>query len=98
MNTGRLKKIGDRLINENTYHFDGNGEIDTNKLQEALLKQVKTLPAQQRDYLQLYVESKIDCATHRIDIKLDRIIELAETNRQDIITIKKEIGYNGNKD
>lgn len=96
MSIKKLKEIGDSIINEHTYHFDGKGEIDTEKLQEALLKQVKALPPAQRDYLELYVSSKIDCAAHRIDVKLDRLLEISEVNSKDILTIKKVVGCNGN--
>lgn len=92
MNVSRLKDIGNRILEKgvivSNFTGDLNLEIHKEKISEALLNQVKALPKVQRDFLTLYIESKVDSAIEKTNKKLDEI-------KQDIQTIKEEIGCNG---
>ena len=95
MNTARLKKIGDTIIHENMHRFDSGGEIDRDKINDAILRHVKVIPEDQRGMLALYIESKVDRAIDRVEKKVDEILKLAKGNRKDINHIKITVGCNG---
>ena len=95
INIGKLKKLGDKIINEHNYYFDNTGELDRNKINEAILKNVKSVPEAQRSFLSLYIESKIDCRVDKIEVKIDKILELAKKNAGHIKQIKSTVGCNG---
>ena len=95
MNTDKLKKIGDRIIEENASYFTSDIEIHKDKIAEALLGQVKGLPKVQRDFLSLYIESKVDCGIDRVEKKLDTLIEMQKNQSIEINKIKKVVGCNG---
>ena len=95
MNTGELKQIGDRIISENASYFTSDIEVHKEKIAEALLGQVKSMPKVQRDFLSLYIESKVDCGIERVEKKLDTLIEMQANQSAEIAKIKKVVGCNG---
>ena len=95
MNTQKLRQIGDRIIAENASYFTSDTEIHKEKVADALMGQVKGLPKVQRDFLSLYIESKVDCGIDRVEKKIDRLIEMQETQSAEIAKIKKVVGCNG---
>jgi len=95
MNTDKLKQIGDRIISENASYFTSDIEVHKEKIAEALLRQVKSMPKVQRDFLSLYIESKVDCGIERVEKKLDTLIEMQANQSKEIAKIKKVVGCNG---
>jgi hypothetical protein len=95
MNTKKLKQIGDRIIAENASYFTSDLQLHKEKVSEALMGQVKGLPKAQRDFLTLYIESKVDCGIDRVEKKLDTLIEMQANQSAEIAKIKKVVGCNG---
>jgi hypothetical protein len=91
----RLKKIGDRIAKEHKYEFVSNEEINREKINELILKHVKSIPQEERNILTLYIENKIDCRVTKIEEKLDEILGLQKDQTKEIEKIKKVVGCNG---
>lgn len=108
MNTGKLKKLGNKIAMSaaSKSPFGEFAKVDQNKLCKALLTQVKTLPKEEQDFVELYVSVKIDMArtetrmmirdeVKNIDDKLDTIIDTQKDQGREIKEIKGELYTNG---
>ncbi len=88
MNTNKLKKRGNKIAKEYIYEFGNGSNAGRDKIGQAILKHVRVLPKDQRDFLVLYIDNKIDCKTEKIE-------EILKEIRDEIKMIKKELYTNG---
>ena len=94
LNTRRLNNLADKVIDNGMvkYHFSQNNSIsDTDKVSKSLLKHIKSLNAEELDYLELVISVKDNQTFESVKTLLK---EELKPIKEDIAQIKKVVGCN----